>query len=138
MTLPPKQLGTHANGDASASAMARFDQAMRDVQDAQKALEKAMKELSCAREGLAEGICCVRHLERLEPFPVRLVRLRAAADLTQQDLARASGVSIAQIGRYETGSSSPRAVAIAKLAKALNVSPADLAEVVDTGPGLQT
>lgn len=114
--------------------MARLDQAIRGVQDAQQALDKAMKELACAREGLAEGLCGAGRIERPEPFAARLVRLRAATDLTQQDLARVSGVSIAQIGRYETGSSSPRAVAIAKLARALNVSPAYLGEFVDTAP----
>lgn len=41
--------------------------------------------------------------------------------MTQRDLAKASGLSLPQIGRYETGLSQPRMTAIVKLAKALNV-----------------
>lgn len=59
-------------------------------------------------------------------FSNRLIRLRAIAGMSQRDLAKASGVSIAQVGWYETGISAPRYSAIAKLAKALNVSASDL------------
>lgn len=59
-------------------------------------------------------------------FPSRLVRLRADAGMTQRDLAKVSGVSLPQIGRYETGTSKPRMTAIVKLAKALNVSTEEL------------
>lgn len=56
-------------------------------------------------------------------FPARLLRLRADAGMTQKELARASGVSVPQIARYETGVSNPRLTAIVKLAKALGVDP---------------
>lgn len=55
-------------------------------------------------------------------FPAKLARLRADAEMTQKDLSRASGISVPQIGRYETGLSKPRMTALVKLAKALDVS----------------
>lgn len=61
-------------------------------------------------------------------FPSRLVRLRAEAGMTQSDLAKASGISKPQIGRYETGVSTPRITALVKLAKALSV---DISELTD-------
>ena len=59
-------------------------------------------------------------------FPALLLRLRADRGMTQKDLAKASGVSVPQIARYETGTSKPRMTAISKLAKALGVSPDEL------------
>ncbi len=56
-------------------------------------------------------------------FPLKLVRLRADAGMTQRDLAVASGISVPQIGRYEAGISKPRMTALVKLAKALGVEP---------------
>ena len=56
-------------------------------------------------------------------FPLKLVRLRADAGMTQRDLAAASGISVPQIGRYEAGISRPRMTALVKLAKALGVEP---------------
>lgn len=64
-------------------------------------------------------------------FPSRLVRLRADAGMTQKDLAKASGISVPQIGRYEMGTSSPRLSALVKLAKALNVEIAELSDSED-------
>jgi transcriptional regulator with XRE-family HTH domain len=46
--------------------------------------------------------------------------------MTQKDLATASGISVPQIGRYETGLSMPRMTALVKLAHALNVRVEDL------------
>lgn len=66
-------------------------------------------------------------------FPSRLVRLRAEAGMTQRELAKASGVSLPQIGRYEMGASKPRMTALVKLAKALNVEVAEL-ENADAEP----
>lgn len=48
--------------------------------------------------------------------------------MTQKDLAKASGVSVPQIARYETGTSKPRMTAITKLAKALEV---DIEELIN-------
>lgn len=59
-------------------------------------------------------------------FPARLLKLRADAGMTQKDLARASGMSVPQIARYETGTSKPRMTALVKLAKALNVEVTDI------------
>ena len=61
-------------------------------------------------------------------FPSRLVRLRADAGMTQKDLAKASGLSVPQIGRYETGISSPRLSALVKLSKALKVDVSELSD----------
>lgn len=46
--------------------------------------------------------------------------------MTQKDLAKASGMSVPQIARYETGTSKPRMTALVKLAKALNVEVSDI------------
>lgn len=55
-------------------------------------------------------------------FPAKLARLRANAEMTQKDLSKASGISVPQIGRYETGLSTPRMTALVKLSKALGVT----------------
>lgn len=62
-------------------------------------------------------------------FASKLARLRAQADMTQKDLAKASGISVPQIGRYETGLSKPRMNALIKLANALRV---DVSELEDS------
>ncbi|MHB0763175.1 helix-turn-helix domain-containing protein [Stutzerimonas sp. NM35] len=64
-------------------------------------------------------------------FASRLVRLRADAEMTQRDLAKASGISVPQIGRYETGISKPRMTALVKLAKALAVDVSTLQDADD-------
>ncbi len=64
-------------------------------------------------------------------FPARLLRLRAEAGMTQKDLALASGVSVPQIARYETGASRPRLTALVKLARALNVDVEQLENAED-------
>ncbi|TMU54576.1 helix-turn-helix domain-containing protein [Flagellimonas algicola] len=51
----------------------------------------------------------------------RLKKLRLANNLTQTTLGKISGISLAQIGRYEKGLSKPSARTLAKLAKALDV-----------------
>ena len=55
-------------------------------------------------------------------FNERLKELREQRNLTQEQLAKASGVSSRMIQRYEYGVSRPRLDAAEKLAKALNVS----------------
>lgn len=67
----------------------------------------------------------------LTGFPSRLLRLRAEAQMTQKELAKASGISVPQIARYETGSSKPRMTALVKLAKALNVEVSSLEDAHD-------
>ncbi|EPE3622712.1 MULTISPECIES: helix-turn-helix domain-containing protein [Serratia] len=51
----------------------------------------------------------------------RLISRRAELNMSQNELAKASGVASAQISRYESGNSAPRASVIAKLAKGLMV-----------------
>lgn len=64
-------------------------------------------------------------------FPSRLVHLRADAGMTQRELAKASGLSVPQIGRYEMGTSKPRMTALVKLAKALGKDLSELADADD-------
>ncbi|ASN67942.1 hypothetical protein 3S4_20 [uncultured Caudovirales phage] len=66
-------------------------------------------------------------------FPAKLARLRANAEMTQKDLAKASGISVPQIGRYETGLSLPRMTALVKLSKALGV-PVEQLQDYDSEP----
>jgi transcriptional regulator with XRE-family HTH domain len=51
--------------------------------------------------------------------------------MTQRDLAKASGISVPQIARYETGVSKPRMTALVKLAKALSVDVSQLEHAAD-------
>ena len=55
-------------------------------------------------------------------FSDRLKGLREKNDMTQEQLAKVSGVSPRTIQRYECGTSRPRLDAAEKLAKALNIS----------------
>lgn len=55
-------------------------------------------------------------------FPVRLIQLRKAADMTQQALADRASIHVNQIRRYEAGTAQPTLDALIKLAKVLHVS----------------
>jgi transcriptional regulator with XRE-family HTH domain len=55
-------------------------------------------------------------------FPARLIQLRKAANLTQQDLAEAAAVHVNQIRRYEAGTAQPTLEALIRLAKALHTT----------------
>jgi len=55
-------------------------------------------------------------------FPERLAFLRKEKNLTQKDLAELSSVHVAQIHRYESGTSQPTLDVIRKIAIALHVS----------------
>jgi transcriptional regulator with XRE-family HTH domain len=57
-------------------------------------------------------------------LPIR----RAWADMTQEDLADASGVSRSTISRLESGTQEPRPSTTSKLADVLGVEPQDLAD----------
>lgn len=59
-------------------------------------------------------------------FNERLKELREKNHLTQEQLAKASGVSSRMIQRYEYGTSRPRLDAAEKLAKAINVTTDEL------------
>lgn len=66
-------------------------------------------------------------------FADRLRQARIASELSQADLAVAAGIASAQISRYEAGRNYPRPHIIAKLAKALGVTPEWLTEEEQTG-----
>jgi transcriptional regulator with XRE-family HTH domain len=57
---------------------------------------------------------------------MRLKRLREARGLTQEHLAKRSGVSHGYLARLEIGMHDPSLSTLAKLAKALKVSVAEL------------
>ena len=57
-----------------------------------------------------------------------LQRLRTAAGLTQNALAKRSGVNRASLSRMESGQQSPTAVTLGRLARSLRVSPASFFE----------
>ncbi len=55
-------------------------------------------------------------------FPERLALLRKEKNLTQKELAELTSVHVAQIRRYESGTSQPTLDVIRKIAIALHVS----------------
>ncbi len=62
------------------------------------------------------------------PLAKRLKQLRAKEGLTQLQLAKKAGVTLAYIGRLETGHYDPQLSTLKKLAKALNCTISDLVE----------
>lgn len=60
------------------------------------------------------------------PFAEKLAKLRKDKGLTQEDLAKKVGVGIAQMRRYEKGSSSPTLEVIKNMARTLGVSSDEL------------
>ncbi len=55
-------------------------------------------------------------------FAVNLKKIRKQKDMTQNELAQKSGVSIGTISSYESGIKSPSLLIVAKLAESLDVS----------------
>ena len=64
----------------------------------------------------------------IKRFAVRLKQLREERELTQEKLAKRSGVSHGYLARLEIGMHDPSLSMLAKLAKALKVSVAELVE----------
>jgi len=64
----------------------------------------------------------------MAPFAKRIKALRAMRGLTQDALAKQAGLSLAYIGRLETGHYDPQLSTLRRLAKALKVSIADLVQ----------
>lgn len=60
-------------------------------------------------------------------FGKRLARARAAAGMTQRELAEAIGITWSQISRYEASKARPRLAVLMKLAETLNTTPELLA-----------
>ena len=59
-------------------------------------------------------------------FGRRLADLLKRKRLTQRDLAAATGLTEAAVSRYINGTREPRAITVAKIAKALEVTPQEL------------
>ena len=63
---------------------------------------------------------------RMNSIAKRLKQLRADRKLTQLQLAKQAGLTLAYIGRLETGHYDPQLSTLRRLAKALKVSVAEL------------
>ena len=72
----------------------------------------------------------VREIRTLD-FPERLATLRKQKDLTQGELAKAAGLHVNQIKRYEKGTNRPASAALKSLAQALGVSADELLFGID-------
>jgi transcriptional regulator with XRE-family HTH domain len=77
-------------------------------------------------------------MEIADRFAANLVRLRKAADLTQEELAERAAVHRTQIGLLEGGKRLPRLETLVKLAGSLGVSTADLTEGIIWEPVVRT
>lgn len=64
-------------------------------------------------------------------FGARLRELRAAAGLTQRELAKRSGTSSAAISNFEAGNNAPTLGTLVRLADALECNVTDLVEVLN-------
>ncbi|MFO0699739.1 MAG: helix-turn-helix transcriptional regulator [Nitrospira sp.] len=62
----------------------------------------------------------------MTPLAKRLKELRAKKGLTQLQVARKAGLTLAYIGRLETGHYDPQLSTLRKLAKALGVTASEL------------
>jgi transcriptional regulator with XRE-family HTH domain len=67
-------------------------------------------------------------------FGARLRELRAAADLSQRELAKRCGTSAAAISNFEAGNNSPTLGTLVRLAEALGCNVTELVEVLDRKP----
>jgi transcriptional regulator with XRE-family HTH domain len=61
-----------------------------------------------------------------ETFGANVRAARAAREWTQEDLAHATGLAVVQVSRIERGVREVRLTTIARLARALSVTPNDL------------
>jgi len=62
----------------------------------------------------------------LQAFGRRLQALRVQRGLSQEDLAAASGLGAAEVQRVERGQRDVSVIALADLARVLDIQPADL------------
>ncbi|MHC9064027.1 helix-turn-helix transcriptional regulator [Nitrospira sp. CMX1] len=62
----------------------------------------------------------------MTPLAKRLKELRAQKGLTQLQVAKKAGLTLAYIGRLETGHYDPQLSTLRKLARALGVTASDL------------
>lgn len=78
-----------------------------------------------AHSAIPAGPAYFRAAQRLSTpmsFPERLVEARHAANMTQTQLAKASGISLSQVKKYEGGDTGPSLIAIRKLCLALQIT----------------
>ncbi len=66
-----------------------------------------------------------------------LKQFRESRVLTQEELAKASGVSLSQIIRLESGKNRPRPATIRKLAKALGIGASKIQAAIAEGEDSQ-
>lgn len=66
-------------------------------------------------------------------FGARLRELRAAAGLSQRELAKRSGTSSAAISNFEAGNNAPTLGTLVRLAEALGCNVTELVRVLDRG-----
>ena len=78
-----------------------------------------------------------RYAPRLPEFAARLRELRAAAGLTQAQVAERAGLDVSMVQNLERPSDggNPRLTTLLALADALGVSPPDLIDLGATVPG---
>jgi transcriptional regulator with XRE-family HTH domain len=70
----------------------------------------------------------------LQLFGARLRELRAAADLSQRELAKRCGTSAAAISNFEAGNNAPTLGTLVRLAEALECDVTELVDVLDRIP----
>lgn len=63
-------------------------------------------------------------------FAQNAVRARREQRLTQEEVSDRSGIHVTEVSRIERGLRDPRVTTLLRLARALDVSPADLLEGV--------
>ncbi len=68
------------------------------------------------------------HTVIMVPLGTRLKQLRAKRKLTQRLLAQKAGLTLAYLGRLETGHYDPKLSSLRRLAKVLRVTISDLVE----------
>jgi transcriptional regulator with XRE-family HTH domain len=67
-------------------------------------------------------------------FGARLRQLRAAADLSQRELAKRCGTSAEASSNFEAGNNAPTLGTLVRLAEALGCNVTELVEVLDRKP----
>jgi len=87
-----------------------------------------------AKKTKSYGRAKIKHAEIVVTFAARLRELRISRGLTQQDLARASQISVPYASRLERAETAPGIDLLGRLASALKVSPAELLPTIASDP----
>jgi transcriptional regulator with XRE-family HTH domain len=64
-------------------------------------------------------------------FATNVVKARKAANLTQEQVSERSGIHVTEVSRIERGLRDPRMTTLIRMARALDVSPANLLDGVE-------